>query len=177
MCDDWNAKANGENKEGCYRFHPDLSDKKYFGEEMQWMLASSKDGYLYYQYNPVREPANNIINDLRQCNPDGSNIITLFYRNMAPSFEDSNYTSYSNIEVAGEYVYIGVDVQGYSTGDSWRGHKCYYGYYRICKDGSGLELLCEDKTLQCPSLLPVKYYFLTTLICRVCLTMQHERPL
>lgn len=144
---EWNER-NAMFKDGCYRMSPDLSEKEYLGQEIHRMESYSEDGYIYYTYNV---PAEIIVNDLRQCTPDGKNAITLFHGNMAPQFEDSSYISYKDIETTEDYVYFGVGVHGYAVMvDSWRGHSCYYAYYRVRKDGSDLEFLYKDANLECP---------------------------
>lgn len=149
------AEKNNENADwegnGCYRIHPDLSERKYFGKEIDYLMCS-KNNYLYYTYSQSDESSEIIINDLRQCDKEGNNIITLFYGDNADLFEDSYYVGYSEIENVGKYVYFGVDVHGYTTNDTWRGHTCSYKYYRCLKDGSNLEMLYENKNLKCPNI-------------------------
>ena len=130
---------------------PDLSKKEYLGQEIHRMESYSEDGYIYHTYDSINVPAEIIVNDLRQCTPDSKNAITLFNGNTAPWFADSDYISYRNIETVGDYVYFVVNVRGYAAMvDSWRGHTCYYAYYRVRKDGSDLELLYKNANLECP---------------------------
>jgi hypothetical protein len=77
--------------------------------------------------------------------------VTLFPGTTAPQFEDSTYTRYANIELAGEYVYFEVVVDGYAPHDGWRGHTCYDAYYRVHPDGTGLELLYVYDSRKCPN--------------------------
>jgi|GEM_PF-4498775 len=131
------------NYDGCLRLSPDFENIEYWGDEADYLYASHNEN-LYYRYNPAIESSENYIYDLRQRNSDSGDVVTLFQGETAPKFEDSYSTGYSAVETVGDYVYFYLSVLGYNEGiDSWRGHECYYAYYRVRKDGSGLEILYE----------------------------------
>ncbi len=105
------------------------------------------DGDDIYFFEMLSETENIASNDLEVYNSKTGETRTIYEGENAPIKEDSNVVWYYSVDVAGDYIYFGLNVIGtYET----RKHSCYFGQYLMKKDGSDLQLLYFDDTLVCP---------------------------
>ncbi len=134
---------------GIYKINLDTDEKDFLGKEIDALKAVVDDN-LFIEYKINTDNGVSTYN-LSKYNTETEEITTLYDGTMAPVKEDSDYIDYQLAEVAGDYIYFYLQVHGYNeTVDSWRGHLCHGGYYRVKTDGSGLELLYENTNQKCP---------------------------
>ena len=141
----WTVKNSPADGDGCYRIRPDGTDNEYMGDILYSIFLYGQDGYVYGEQDTGKTIDHwNPMTDLIRCKPDGSGLTTLFSGESLPTFDNSDYMRYSDIEINKDYIAFTTSVHGYSDGDSWGGHYNYIADYRVNKDGSNLTLLREE---------------------------------
>ncbi len=131
-----------DDKEGIFKLNLDNNKTTYMGDDIQRVVAVDSD-YLYIQRYYEEKL------DLSKYNIDSGEVTTLFEGDNAPLKNHSDFINYGQVEIVGDYVYFWLNVHGNQELDSWRGHFCYEGYYRVKQDGSELELIYERPSKYC----------------------------
>ena len=121
--------------EGIYRVRVDSSDEEYMGDILRSIIVTA-DGYMY------GTQANNFI----RWSPADGEIVTLFFGEILPRFDEYDFIVYTNIKIGEGYILFTVHVWSYRQGDTWRGSSLYTAEYRVDKNGENLLLLNEHLT-------------------------------
>jgi len=135
------------------RVDPGTLEVEYLGGTIKNLHAYA-DGSFYHQLlapkSETAEATASSIYNLYRHDKESASDVRLFSGVDLPTSPDSAYIGYRQVEIVGDYVYFIAYTHGFASGDSWRGHECFYGYYRVRHDGSALEALYKDENLRCP---------------------------
>ena len=131
----WNVQS----QYGWIRIRPDGTNKESMYDTIDTIITFGEDGYIYGTHRAGGW------GNLARWQPESNEVVTLFLREAAPTFEEytSINVSYGNITLTDEHVYFTVTVTGvypYSELIGWRTpwETLYSGNYRVNKDGSNL---------------------------------------
>ncbi len=143
---------NTNGKKGAFKYNLDTDVEVYLGDEITTLESFDEDVFVY-KYAYIGDNKQVEFNDLKLKNINSNEDIMLFEGENAPIFEDSNFVGFDEVEIVGDHIYFNLFVMGYAGDfDSYNGHFCFMGKYRVKKDGSELELLLENEKAMCPSI-------------------------
>lgn len=137
-------------KIGCYCMSNDFSNIQYLGEDITKLLKIDNNKYLYFEKDISPNDYSKNICNLYQKNIKTNKEILLFEGKNAPFFDNSRNINYEINNIIDDWIYFSVVVHGYNDNkDLMWGHNCYSAYYKVKTDGSGLQLILENKLSDC----------------------------